>query len=178
VFTFAFILFLIALGFARSSRRRHVAQLTAEQKAAITDASTADAVWPAIAAIVLTLAPLRIPLSLDHRAERAMALAIADFLLLLFLAVRHQRRLSRLGLPREYRRSSLIGVVAVYATLLVMLVVWIELAVSYTPAAATRTPNRAMQLTAPRSISPLSVATTFNLQPRALSGAVADLVSR
>jgi len=50
-------------------------------------------------------------------------------------------------------------------------------------------PNQAMQLTAPRSVSPLWVATTFNsprdesvrladLQPRALSGAVADLVSR
>jgi hypothetical protein len=40
------------------------------------------------------------------------------------------------------------------------------------------TPNQAMQLTAPRSVSPLRVATTFNLQPRALPGAVADLVSR
>ena len=38
-------------------------------------------------------------------------------------------------------------------------------------------PNQAMQLTAPRSVSPLRVATTFNSQPRALSGAVADLVS-
>ncbi len=38
--------------------------------------------------------------------------------------------------------------------------------------------NQAMQLTAPRSVSPLSVATTSNLQPHALSGAVADLVSR
>ena len=38
--------------------------------------------------------------------------------------------------------------------------------------------NQAMQLTAPRSVSPLSVATISNLQPRALSGAVADLVSR
>jgi hypothetical protein len=38
--------------------------------------------------------------------------------------------------------------------------------------------NQAMQLTAPRSVSPLCVATTFNLRPRALWGAVADLVSR
>jgi hypothetical protein len=42
----------------------------------------------------------------------------------------------------------------------------------------SRPSNQAMQLTAPRSVSPLSVATTFSLQPRALSGAVADLVSR
>jgi hypothetical protein len=39
-------------------------------------------------------------------------------------------------------------------------------------------PNQAMQLTAPRYVSSLSVATTFGLQPRALPGAVADLVSR
>jgi hypothetical protein len=45
-------------------------------------------------------------------------------------------------------------------------------------ARATQRPNQAMQLTAPRSVSPLSVATTLNSQPRALSGAVADLVSR
>jgi hypothetical protein len=38
--------------------------------------------------------------------------------------------------------------------------------------------NQAMQLTAPRSVFPLSVATPFNLQPRPLPGAVADLVSR
>jgi hypothetical protein len=39
-------------------------------------------------------------------------------------------------------------------------------------------PNPAMQRTAPRSVSSVRVATTFGLQPRALSGAVADLVSR
>jgi hypothetical protein len=39
-------------------------------------------------------------------------------------------------------------------------------------------PNQAMQRTAPRSGSALSVVNTFSLQPRALSGAVADLVSR
>jgi hypothetical protein len=39
-------------------------------------------------------------------------------------------------------------------------------------------PNHAMQLAAPRSVSPLRVAITFNLQPGALPGAVADLVSR
>jgi len=33
-------------------------------------------------------------------------------------------------------------------------------------------------LTAPRSVSPVCLATTFNLQPRALPGAVADLVFR
>jgi hypothetical protein len=43
---------------------------------------------------------------------------------------------------------------------------------------AANASNQAMQLTAPRSVSPLCVATTFNLQPRALPGAVADLVSR
>ena len=39
-------------------------------------------------------------------------------------------------------------------------------------------PNQAMQRTAPRSLSPIRVATTSNLQSHALSGAVADLVSR
>jgi hypothetical protein len=39
-------------------------------------------------------------------------------------------------------------------------------------------PNHAMQRTAPRSVFSLRVATTFSLQPRPLSGAVADLVSR
>ena len=39
-------------------------------------------------------------------------------------------------------------------------------------------PNQAMQRTALRSVFPLRVATTFSLRPRALSGAVADLVSR
>lgn len=39
-------------------------------------------------------------------------------------------------------------------------------------------PNQAMQLTAPRSVSPFRVATTFNWQRRALPGAVADLESR
>jgi hypothetical protein len=38
--------------------------------------------------------------------------------------------------------------------------------------------NQAMQLTAPRLVSPRRVAITFRLQPRALPGAVADLVSR
>ena len=42
----------------------------------------------------------------------------------------------------------------------------------------TERSNQAMQLTAPRSVFPLSVATTFHLQPCAASGAVADLVSR
>jgi hypothetical protein len=40
------------------------------------------------------------------------------------------------------------------------------------------TPNQAIQLTAPRSVSALYLATTFNVQPRALPGAVVDLVSR
>jgi hypothetical protein len=38
--------------------------------------------------------------------------------------------------------------------------------------------NQAMQRTAPRSVFPFRVATTSISQPRALSGAVADLVSR
>jgi len=49
---------------------------------------------------------------------------------------------------------------------------------SYRLALRRETPNQAMQRTAPRSASPLSVATTYNSQPHALSGAVADLVSR
>lgn len=43
---------------------------------------------------------------------------------------------------------------------------------------ATKTSNQAMQLTVPHSVSSRAIAITFNLQPRALSGAVADLVSR
>jgi hypothetical protein len=38
--------------------------------------------------------------------------------------------------------------------------------------------NQAMPLTAPRLVSPRKVGITFRLQPRALPGAVADLVSR
>jgi hypothetical protein len=41
---------------------------------------------------------------------------------------------------------------------------------------ATNRSNQAMQLTAPVLFPPLRVATTFNSQPRALPGAVADLV--
>ncbi len=44
--------------------------------------------------------------------------------------------------------------------------------------AASESSNQAMQLTAPRSVSPIRVATTSNLQPHAVPGAVADLVSR
>ncbi|MGI9087113.1 MAG: hypothetical protein ACR2HH_05130 [Chthoniobacterales bacterium] len=44
--------------------------------------------------------------------------------------------------------------------------------------AATPASNHAMQRTAGRSAFPLSMISTFNLQPRALSPAVADLVSR
>jgi len=40
------------------------------------------------------------------------------------------------------------------------------------------TPNHGMQLTAPRSVSALCLATTFNVQQRALPGAVVDPVSR
>jgi hypothetical protein len=40
------------------------------------------------------------------------------------------------------------------------------------------TPNQAMQRTAPRPAFPLSIARTLSLLPRALSRAVADLVSR
>jgi hypothetical protein len=36
--------------------------------------------------------------------------------------------------------------------------------------------NQAIQLTAPRPVSPLELATISNLRPRAFSGAVADLV--
>jgi hypothetical protein len=43
---------------------------------------------------------------------------------------------------------------------------------------ATQRPNQAMQRTAPRSVFPPGVATTVISKPRALSGAVADLVSR
>src|SRR5436305_8233156 len=53
-----------------------------------------------------------------------------------------------------------------------------ELLLDRVTAATRTTSNQAMQLTAPRSVCPLRVATPFNLQPRALSGAAADLVSR
>jgi hypothetical protein len=43
---------------------------------------------------------------------------------------------------------------------------------------AARKPNQAMQRTVGRSASPLSMTSTFNLQRRSPSGAVADLVSR
>jgi hypothetical protein len=43
---------------------------------------------------------------------------------------------------------------------------------------ATKASNQAMQRTAPRSVFSPRVATTVTLQPRARSGAVADLVSR
>ena len=43
---------------------------------------------------------------------------------------------------------------------------------------STKRPNHAMQRTAGRSAFPLSVISIFNLQPRALSPAVADLGSR
>jgi hypothetical protein len=41
-----------------------------------------------------------------------------------------------------------------------------------------RSSNQAMQRTAGRSAFPLAVTSTFNLQPRTLSPAVADLGSR
>jgi hypothetical protein len=44
--------------------------------------------------------------------------------------------------------------------------------------ARLKQPNRAMQLTTPRSVSTHCVAATFNRQPSSLSPAVADLVSR
>jgi hypothetical protein len=43
---------------------------------------------------------------------------------------------------------------------------------------ATNSSNQAIQRTAPQPVFPLRVATTFNWQPCALSGAVADLGSR
>ncbi len=55
----------------------------------------------------------------------------------------------------------------------------IESIISRKPAlCGTRSPNQAMQRTAGRSPFPLSMTFTFNLEPRAPSPAVADLVSR
>ena len=45
-------------------------------------------------------------------------------------------------------------------------------------ACSHETSNQAMQLTAPALFPPFRVTTTFNLQRRAIPGAVADLVSR
>jgi len=179
--TLALIVFLAALGFARSSRRRHLAKLSAEQKAAVMQALSADAVWPFAIVIILIVFPLRAPfraLSPDPRVQSGIAFFATVFLVSAAVAITQQVRVHRLALPRDYLRSSIIGAAAVHVILLVTLALGVRLALSSSVAAATRTPNQAMQLTAPRFVSGLRVATTFNLQPHALPGAVADLVSR
>ena len=81
--TAALIVVLVALGFARSLRRRDLAQLNVEQKAAVTDATAADPVWPIIAFILLIIFQIRVlsvRLSLDHRIQGMIYLFMAMFL--------------------------------------------------------------------------------------------------
>ncbi len=96
----AFIIVLVALGFARSLRRHHLAQLTVEQKAAVTDATAADPVWPIIAFILLLIFPLRIlfaRLSLDNRIQGAIYLFTAIFLVSVAVSIAQQLRLLALS---------------------------------------------------------------------------------
>jgi uncharacterized membrane protein len=149
--TLAFIIFLAAVGFARWLRRRQLAKLSVEQKAAVGDATAADAVWPVVVLIALNVFPLRFPfapLSLDRRVEAAAGVLLALFLVSVAVSVSHQVRFRRLGLPHEYRRSTMFGAAAVHLTFLVIIAVWMSLAMSYVAAVATQTPNQAMQRTA------------------------------
>jgi hypothetical protein len=135
--TAAFILFLIAVGFARSSRRRHIVQLTVEQKAALVDATAADPVWSIVAAIVLIMFPLRFAfawLSVDGRVQSAMSLLAVIFLVSLAVSIAHQVRLRRSALPQDYRRISMVWAAAVQLALLFMIVVLFRYALSYTNA--------------------------------------------
>ena len=148
----AFIIVLVALGFARSLRRRHLAQLTVEQKAAVTDATAADPVWPIIAFILLIIFPLRSPfarLSLDNRIQGAIYLFTAIFLVSVAVSIAQQLRLRHLALPLAYRRSRIVGTAAVHLALLFMIFALIRYALVYDVAAATATPNQLMKPTAP-----------------------------
>src|SRR4051794_20484232 len=146
--TVAFIVFLAAVGFARWLRRRQLAKLTVEQKAAVSDATAADAVWPVVVLIALNVFPPRFPfaaLSLDRRIEGAAGVLLALFLVLVAVSVSHQIRYRRLGLPREYRRGTIIAAIAVHLTLLATIAVWMSVAMSYMAAAATQTSDHAIQ---------------------------------
>jgi hypothetical protein len=148
----AFIIVLVALGFSRSLHRRHLAQLTVEQKAAVTDATAADPVWPIIAFILLIIFPLRSPfalLSLDNRIQGAIYLFTAIFLVSVAVSIAQQLRLRHLALPLAYRRSRIVGTAAVHLALLFMIFALIRYALVYDVAAATATPNQLMKPTAP-----------------------------
>ena len=128
--TLAFIVFLAALGFARSSRRRQLAKLSVEQKAAVMQALSADAVWPFVVVIILIVFPLRVPfraLSPDQRVQGGIGLFAAVFLVSVAVTITQHVRLRRLALPRDYLRSSIIGAAAVHLTLLATLVLEIGL---------------------------------------------------
>jgi hypothetical protein len=148
----AFIIVLVALGFARSLRRRHLAQLTVEQKAAVTDATAADPVWPIIAFILLIIFPLRslfARLSLDNRIQGAIYLFTAIFLVSVAVSIAQQLRLRHLALPLAYRRSRIVGTAAVHLALLFMIFALIRYALVYDVAAPTATPNQPTKPTGP-----------------------------
>src|SRR5947209_1561587 len=136
--TVAFIVFLAALAFARSSRRRHLAELSVEQKAAVMHALSADAVWPFALVIILIVFPLRTPfsaLSPDPRVQGGIALFATIFLVSVAVTITQHVRLRRLALPRDYLRSSMIGAVAVHLTLFATMALGIGLVLSYASAA-------------------------------------------
>jgi hypothetical protein len=147
----AFIIVLVALGFARSLRRHHLAQLTVEQKAAVTDATAADPVWPIIAFILLIIFSLRSPLarlSLDNRIQGEIYLFTAIFLVSIAVSIAQQLRLRHLALPLAYRRSRIVGTAAVHLAFLFMIFALIRYALAYDVAAATATANQPMKPTA------------------------------
>jgi hypothetical protein len=164
--TLAFIVFLVALGFARALRRRHLANLTVEQKAAVMQALYADAVWPFALLIVLIVFPLRAPfsaLSSDPRIQGGIALFAAVFLVSVAVSITYHVRLRRLALPREYLRSSIAGAFAVHLMLLVTMALGIGLVLSYASAAVTPTPNQTVERTATRLVSTRRVATMSSM---------------
>jgi hypothetical protein len=147
----AFIIVLVALGFARSLRRHYLAQLTVEQKAAVTDATAADPVWPIIAFILLIIFPLRSPfvrLSLDNRIQGAIYLFTAIFLVSVAVSIAQQLRLRHLALPLAYRCSRIVGTAAVHLALLFMIFALIRYALAHDVASATATPNHSIKPTA------------------------------
>ena len=131
--TAAFIVVLVALGFARSLRRRHLAHLNVEQKAAVTDATAADPVWPIIAFILLIIFQIRVVsvrLSLDHRIQGMIYLFMAIFLVSVAVSIAQQLRLRHLALPLAYRRGRIIGTAAVHLALLFMVFALIRYALA------------------------------------------------
>jgi hypothetical protein len=144
--TVAFILLLAALAFARASRRRHLAKLSVDQRAAALQALSADAVWPFVILIVVIVFPLRAPfraLSPDPRVQGGIALFAAVFVVSVAVSMTQQVRFHRLALPREYLRSSIVGAVAVHLTLLATMALGIGLVLSSASAEVTPTSNHA-----------------------------------